>query len=137
MQAPGYGAYRRIQTETSSPGELVALLYDALAINLQRAELALQENDREGSHDALVRSQEIVLELIAGLNPEAGELADQMSDLYRYFYGRLVNANVQRNAAAVAEVLPMVERLRQAWAQTIARVPQAPDRRVQGSARAR
>lgn len=137
MQASGYGAYQRIQAETSSPGELVSLLYDALIKNLQRAELALREGDGEGSHGPLVRSQEIVLELIAGLNPEAGELAGQLSDLYQYFYGRLVTANVQKTPAAVLEVLPMVERLRQAWGQIAGQPPLTPDGRAPRAARAR
>ena len=115
-QAAGYGAYRRVQTETSSPGELVVMLYDALATDLQRAEAGLQTRERhEEAHVALVRAQEIVLELIASLNAEAGELAHQLDDVYQYVYGRLVDANVKKEADAVREAARLVAPIREAF----------------------
>ncbi len=133
-QAAGYRAYRRVQTETSSPGELVVMLYDALATDLQRAEAGLEAPERhEEAHVALVRAQEIVLELIASLNAEAGELAHQLDDVYQYVYGRLVDANVKKDADAVREAARLVEPIRQAFTSAVRQVgspPNAPPART-------
>lgn len=115
-----YGAYRRVQTSTSSPPELVLLLYDALAADLQRAELDLQvPEEHERAHQRLVRAQEIVLELLASLDVETGEIAQQLDRLYHYMYGRLVEANVGKSLEAVREVTRLVAPLRSAWSQAM------------------
>ncbi len=127
-QAAGYHAYRRVQTETSSPGELVVMLYDALTTDLQRAEAGLQTPERhEEAHVALVRAQEIVLELIASLNAEAGELAHQLDDVYQYVYGRLVDANVQKDADAVREAARLVAPIREAFVAAVREVGSSPN----------
>ena len=117
MQQPaGYGAYRRIQTETSSPGELVMMLYNALANDLERAERGLRDDDCARAHDALVRAQDIVMELFSSLDLDSGELAQQLSALYRYVYERLIDANLRKDAEPVREAASLVAPLRDAWA---------------------
>jgi len=118
MQA-AHQTYRRMQTATASPGELIGLLYDALVRNLTRAETGLQAQDIEQSHQALLRSQDIILELIASLDVaapgEAGSIARQMAPLYEYMYHRLLDASLQKDAAPVAEVRRLVMPVREAW----------------------
>lgn len=119
MQAVGYGAYRRMQAETSSPGELILLLYDALLNDLSQAHASLTTHDHETAHRALLRAQEIILELISSLDLSAGEIARQLQPLYQYEYQRLLDANVHKDAGAVAEVISLVEPLRAAWVQAV------------------
>ena len=119
MQPAGYGAYQRVQTETSSPGELIVMLYNTLANDLQLAEQRLSSGDHEQAHNSLVRAQEIVTELLASLDMASGELAEQLSALYHYLYERLVHANVQKDVAAVREVAALVVSLRDAWVEAV------------------
>jgi flagellar secretion chaperone FliS len=119
LQAVGYGTYQRIQAETSSPGQLILLLYDALLKNLKGAESALQRHDNEVAHSALMRSQDIVLELIASLDMNSGDIAKQLAPLYEYQYQRLLDANLHKDRRAVGEVVRLVTPLRQAWAHAI------------------
>lgn len=132
--------YRRMQTATASPGELIALLYDALVRNLSRAEHGLVAKDIEEAHEALLRSQDIVLELISSLDMEAegeaGAMARQMAPLYEYLYRRLLDASVHKDTAPVAEVRRLVEPVREAWrhaleqlAREAAAAPRPEDRR--------
>ncbi len=125
MQAAGYGVYRRIQTETSSPAELILLLYDALLNDLKHAEERLRHREFDTAHTSLVRAQEIVLELIASLDMDAGDIARQLAPLYEYQYQRLLEANVQKNAKPVAEVIRLVTPLRDAWVNAIRNVQAA------------
>lgn len=126
MQSAAHGAYKRVQTETSSSEDLITLLYDALLKNLQRAETGFHEEDVERVNTALVRSQEIVLELMSSVNPEAGELSDLFTGLYGYMYQRLVDANVDKEIAPAQEVRHLVEPIRDAWLQAAASAPATP-----------
>lgn len=115
MQTAGYGAYQRIQAETSSPAELIALLYGGLQTDLQRAERGLLAGDHALVNERLTRAQEIVLELLASLDHSQGELPQQLSALYEYLYQRLVHANVHKDLAAVREAAQIVQPLAAAW----------------------
>ena len=117
MPVGGYHTYRRIQAETASPAQLVLRLYEALTGDLERAHAALEEGAPiEESHTALVHAQEIVIELLACVDLESGELAGGLSDLYQYMYQRLVHANVANDSGAVAEVARLLRPIHEAWA---------------------
>lgn len=111
--------YLRMQTATASPGELIGMLYDALVRNLTRAESGLQAGDIEQAHPALLRAQDIVLELVASLDLEgeggAGAIARQLAPLYEYLYHRLLDASLHKDAEPVAEVRRLVMPVREAW----------------------
>ena len=119
MRTAGYETYRRIQTETSSPAELILLLYDALLNDLEQAHDGLARRDFEAAHRPLLRAQDIVLELISSLDLEAGDIARQLAPLYEYQYQRLLEASVQKDATAVAEVARLITPLRNAWAHAV------------------
>ena len=119
MQHSGYGAYRKIQAETSSSGELVWLLYEALQTNLARAEAALGEGNLELANAPLVRAQEIVLELAVSLDMDQGQLPEQLAALYEYAYRRLVDANLRKEVAIVHEVRRVIAPLREAWGRAV------------------
>ncbi len=116
MPVGGRDTYRRIQTETASPAELVLRLYEALTRDLERAEVALQEDaDIETAHGRIVHAQEIVMELLACVDLSSGELAQGLADIYQYMYQRLVHANVNKDSDAVSEVLRLLRPIHEAW----------------------
>jgi flagellar protein FliS len=126
LQPAGYGAYRRIQTETASPADLILQLYDGLLNNLQRADDAMTAGqDLAAANAALLRAQDIVMELVASLDLDAGEIAQQLADLYQYVYQRLIEANVRKDRDAIAEVIRLMGRIRDAWAQIARTAPAA------------
>ncbi len=116
MQQSGYGTYLRVQTETSSPAQLIVLLYDALLANLQRAEASLAAGSNEDAHGTLVRSQEIILELMTSLDPSAGEMAEQLAAIYEYAHHQLVRANLEKDGAFAAEVRELMWPIRDSFA---------------------
>lgn len=116
---PAHMTYRRMQTATATPGELISLLYDALLRNLSRAEHGLEAHDLDEAHAAMLRAQDIVLELISSLDTdgegEVGALARQLAPLYEYLYRRLLDASIHKQTAPLAEVRRLVEPVREAW----------------------
>jgi len=128
MPAAGYDTYQRIQTETASPGQLIALLYDAMLRSLERAQAGLEQRDLETAHAPLLRAQDIVLELMASLDVdaagEAGAIARQIAPLYEYMYRRLLDASLKKDVAAVKEVRRLVQPVRDAWITALETVSQ-------------
>ena len=118
-QQRAYGQYQRAQVETSSPGQLVVLLYQGCLRFTQRGRLALETRDFDASRSNLLRAQDIVAELMGGLNLEAGEIAANLLRLYEYMYQRLVIANVKRDPAAALQVEEMVRSLLPAWEEAV------------------
>lgn len=99
---------------TSSPGEVIVLLYDALLKNLRRAAAAIEAGDSELVNEAHTRAQDITLELRASLDTDA-EIAQQLSPLYTYTFRRLVWANVTKNAEIIRELETLITPMRDAW----------------------
>ena len=118
--------YRKQQVETASPGQLILLLYDAAIRHCRSAQSAILQNDRDGAARHLLKAQDIVSELMASLNLEAGgELGARLLRLYEYMYRRLVVANVRKDRAAAREVEELLAGLREAWAQVATASPPA------------
>jgi len=118
-QQRAYGQYQRAQVETSTPGQLVVLLYEGCLRFTQRGRTALEGQDFEASRASFLRAQDIVAELMGGLNMDAGEIAANLLRLYEYMYQRLVVANVKRDATAAREVEDMVRSLLPAWEEAV------------------
>lgn len=112
----GYQAYRRTQIETAPPEQLILMLYDGAIRFARNGRRALEAGDRQKAHSELTRAQDVISELIGSLDMEAGgELAANLYQLYRYIYQRLVQANIQKNAEPIDEVIQLVGELREGW----------------------
>jgi flagellar protein FliS len=117
MKLPNpYQQYQATQIQTASTGELVLLLYDGAVRFLSRAQAALAERRLDDASGDLVRAQEIVLELVAGLDLErGGALAANLRELYLFIYKTLLEANLRKDGTAIATVLRLLEPVRSAW----------------------
>lgn len=116
---PDLSAYKRNQINTASSEQLVLMLYDGARKFIKQAITSLQDGDMQSAHDNLIRSQNIVAELMSGINFEAGEIADNLFQLYQFMHSRLIQANLNKDSQYAQEVLEMIENLRGAWAQIL------------------
>lgn len=112
----GSHAYKKAAVNTQDQGTLILMMYDGLVRFLKAGLLKMEAKDLEGTHNNLVRAKDIVAELMASLNLEgSGEMGANLKALYAYMYNRLIDANVQKNAQLVEEVLGLVLELREGW----------------------
>ena len=133
MLSNPYLQYRRAQTETSDPGELVVMLYQGAIRFLQRAALAIKAGDPETAHSSIIRAQDIVQELNVTLDHSRGDVASNLSQIYEYAYWRLVQANCKKDLGAIEEVTGLLRELLPAWQEALRIVRQrqaAPSPRV-------
>jgi flagellar protein FliS len=111
---------------TASPQRLLVMLYDRLALDLERAETALTDGRREEANEQLQHAQEIVLELQSSLRVESWDGGPRLASLYAWLHAELVRANVRQNARVVADCRKIVEPLRDAWREAAASLTTTP-----------
>lgn len=116
LNANPYRVYRETQIQTASGLELVILMYNGAIKFLKQAAQAIEEKQVAPAHNALIRAQDIISELRATLNHEAGgQVARSLDQLYEYMNYRLMEANIHKDLAPVKEVVGMLEELRDTW----------------------
>jgi flagellar protein FliS len=111
---------------TASPQRLLVMLYDRLALDLERAERALTDGDRAGANEQLQHAQEIVLELQASLRVEIWDGGPRLAALYTWLLTELIRANVKGSARVVGDCRKIVEPLRDAWREAAASLASSP-----------
>lgn len=112
----GANAYKQAAVTTASPLDLVVMLYDAALTNIHQAKDAMAAGDRFLQNAHLCKAQRIVTELLCALDHDNGaEIAQNLTALYTFVHGRLVEGNMQDDVTAVEEAERVVADLRLCW----------------------
>ena len=111
---------------TASPQQLLVMLYDRLALDLERGETAMAAGDREMASAQLQHAQEIILELQASLKVDIWDGGPRLSALYAWLLSELIRANVKGDLRRIADCRAIVEPLRDAWAEAAASLATSP-----------
>ncbi|MDR0434722.1 MAG: flagellar export chaperone FliS [Gracilibacteraceae bacterium] len=111
-----YQNYKQQAIYNMTPPELLILIYDELVKRVHLSETALENKDIDGAHKHLLRAQDIIRYLSVTLK-DGYEISGTLDKLYDFFLQQLVLANVRKDPAILAEILPMIEELRDAWHQ--------------------
>ncbi len=109
-------AYRASHVSTATPGELVVMLYDGVLRFLDEAVRAYRAGDADSGHQAVVRAERVVLELMACLDLRY-ELAHKLLSLYRYLFEQMGEARRRKDPTALERVRGWLGELREAWAE--------------------
>ena len=115
-------AYAHDSVLTASPEKLVVMLYDGLARFLARGAAAIRAEDIGAAGTALQRAGAILDELLATLDPAAGEMAERLSGIYLFCKRELLAAQIKRDPKRVERVAKLLGELRESWA-AIAEAP--------------
>jgi flagellar protein FliS len=111
-------AYRRVESESRSPLELVVMLYDGALRFLGDASAAVDRKDLRARAKAVSRVLAIVAELQSTLDIEkGGAVADQLDDLYTYITSRLLDVALKNDVTAIDEARKLLTPIRDAWSQ--------------------
>ena len=104
------------KVNSSNPHSLVAMLLDGLLEKLARAEGAVQRGDYQNKGTALSSGIRIIDGLRASLDYErGGEIAANLGAMYDYMERRLVEANAQSDLRIIAEVVSLVNEIKDGW----------------------
>jgi flagellar secretion chaperone FliS len=98
-----------------TPEELTALLYEAFLTNLEEAKEAIVKKELIEANKKLQKANDILYRLGAGLNYEAGIIADQLDEVYNYLAERLIQANLTKEVEPIDEAIKLVTTISDAW----------------------
>ncbi len=111
-----YDQYKRTEINTANQGKLIVMLYDGAIKFLNIAAENMNPRTYDVVNNNIIKAQDIISELLLSLNmKEGGEISQNLSSLYVYFKKRLLEANMQKNAEIIREVLALMKDLRDAW----------------------
>jgi flagellar protein FliS len=109
-------AYQANQVVEQHPMDLVVMLYDGLLGFLDRGAKAVEAGDPPAASEGFRRATDIIGELQAVLDMEAGgEIATNLDRIYTYCRRRVMHGHVNMDADAVREVIELLAPLRDAW----------------------
>lgn len=102
----------------ADPHQLITMLMDGALQRLAAARGAIEHGAMDSKSRLIHRVVEIVDELRASLNMEAGgTIAANMADLYDYCGRLLLRANLENRAELLDEVAHLLREIRGAWIQ--------------------
>lgn len=102
-----------------TPQEITALLYEACYTNLEKAITEIEHKEFVEANTYLQKASDIVERLGAGINYEAGIVADQLDNVYNYMADKIVEANYTKNVDTIKEVLNILKEIMTAWNQAM------------------
>jgi len=115
-----YDVYRKQDLETCNKQELVGKLFNEASVSLKRAIQAIDKKKYDVANDNIKKSQVIVSTLNKSLDMNY-EIADELRRLYTYMLKRMLEANIKKDNAILAEVSGMLSGLRDTWAEAVRR----------------
>lgn len=115
MYTNAYGVYKNNSVNFASKEQMLLMLLDGAVKFAKRGKLAIQEKDIKMAHNSITRTQDIFTELKVTLDPNAGDWAKQMFNVYSFINDRLLQANIKKDEAIMDEVIPLIEEVRNIW----------------------
>ena len=110
--------YQTNQVLTASPKKLVTLLLEGSIKNLKLAKIYIEKKDYEQSNKALIKHQDIILELQRTLDFEAGgEVAQNLELMYDYLIEQAIRANVHKDVTIIDHSIEIVQGILESWIQ--------------------
>ena len=116
----GLSSYGQVRdhdvVSTTSPTELMTMLFDKACVLLKTAMQAVEADDDQAFHQAALHALQIVLSLRFVLDTNSGsELSDSLFATYTAIAASLKKANQEKDVAAIGTIYEALDELRTAW----------------------
>ena len=106
--------YKKQSVMTASPAELIVMLYEGLKRNMLIAKRAINKNDANAAHNALMKALAIVEELVRSLDMSVA-MSEDLNTIYEFMHGAICEINIKKDPALIDPVTEMVQELKEAW----------------------
>lgn len=109
-------AYLETRVLSADPVELINILYEHATLSVQDARDSLAQGDIRARSQAITKAISILGELESSLDLKlGGEIASNLSRLYRYMREKLTLGNLKQTDGPLAEVEELLQTLGEAW----------------------
>lgn len=106
--------YQSNQVTTSTPAELTLMLYNGAIRFIKQAKIAIEEKDMAKAHEASLKVQNILYELMSTLNKDY-DISNEFNKLYEYMLQRTIEANMRKDLTILNEVEDLFIQFRDTW----------------------
>ncbi len=110
-----HSTYLESKVLTAPPQRLQLMLIEGAIRFGRHAEEALRTGDRVAASSLLLRTIDIIGELLAAARANKSELNKSIADLYLFLFRRVSEAKINSDSAALAEALRLLDYERQTW----------------------
>jgi len=109
-------SYLETEVMTATPQKLQYMLLDAAILAIQKTKQLWAANRDEEACETLIRAQQIVSELLCGLNREIdSDLAKKVAAIYLFVFRSLLNAAARKDVEKLDGALGVLEIERETW----------------------
>lgn len=112
-------AYQERMVQTANGPRLLVMLCDRLAVDVVRAQVALETKDMKVVNESLQHAQKIVRVLRSALDPDGFAGGHELLSVYVFLETHLVQANMEKNATLIRECAGLIEPIREAWSKAV------------------
>lgn len=116
--------YKQNTVFTATSEELTLMLYEGAIKFINIGKINIENKDTVKAHEALMRAQDIIIELNASLNMDY-EISNNLRSIYDFIMERLVDGNIQKDIAPLDEALELLQELRDTWKEAMREVKKA------------
>ena len=118
MPTSSPGNYIETEVMTAPPQKLQLMLIEAAIRFSKRAKRHWEAGDDEQACEVLIRAQQVVSELLGGLNREASpKLTGKIASVYMYVFRNLMEAAMEHDTKKVDDAVKVLEAERETWRQ--------------------
>jgi flagellar protein FliS len=116
LQSKASSVYQRTAIETADPLQLIILCYDTAIRDLKQAKELHETCEMNEAYRKIRHAQDIVTELLLGLDYERGQdVAVNLNRLYNFTLRKLVGINSRENASIYDHLVTILSVLREGW----------------------
>jgi len=108
--------YQEQVMNTATPGMVTVMLFDEVIKNINIAMRAIDEQNIQDSHNAILKAENIYAALSGALD-EKFEISKNLAQLYEYMASRLAEANIKKDKEILKEVITFSTEFRDTWKQ--------------------
>jgi flagellar protein FliS len=119
--------YQKTAVETADPLQLIIMCYDAAIRDLEEARDMHERHDMDATYRKIRHAQDIVTELLVGLDYErGGDIARNLNRLYNFILRQLIGINSRGDTMIYGHLIKILCELRSAWEEIKLRAPHMP-----------
>jgi flagellar protein FliS len=117
-------SYLATEVLTATPQKLHLMLVEAAIRFAQRGRRQWQAGDDAAACESLVRAQNIVSQLMSGLNYDSGcEVVPRLAAIYQFVFRTLLDGNLRRSEQKIDDAIRVLEAERETWRQVCEKYP--------------
>lgn len=123
MQTSARETYLTNEVMTATPQRLQLMLIEGAIRFARQAEAHWSAQQDSHADEALTRAEQIVSELLCGLNPDGdAELVRRVASIYLFVFRTLTTAHLQRDEVKLNDAIRVLEVERETWRQVCDRL---------------